>query len=324
MQYKSIKGYTGAAQLGILLAFVGAGLLLAGAVQMYFGYKAMGTTSVPLAQLGDEMLKALFKPENAVYMQLSQILGTFFLMFVPAVGFVLLCHQKMSWAGFNKHFNFFQIGLAFLIILCATLFANPFADISKWVLAHFPYWDAAAKNADKMYNEAVASMTTLKTWPQFFVGVFIIAFLPALFEELAFRGVMQNFLVRWIKLPIIAILITSLFFSLIHASYYLFISRFILGMALGMLFYYSKNIWVNTFAHFMNNLMALSQMFYLNKIKGTKIDVNDMDTPMPLWSLLITSVVLIGLFILFEKISKQNREKIALSEAEINTPFTIE
>ncbi|UEG51017.1 CPBP family intramembrane metalloprotease [Ferruginibacter lapsinanis] len=316
MQYKSIKGYTGAAQLGILLAFVGAGLLLAGAVQTYFGYRAIGTSSVPFSQLGDAMLKALMKPENAVYMQLSQIFGTFFLMFVPSAGFILLCHKKISWAGFTKHFNLFQIVLAFIIILCTTLFANPFADMSKAVFAHFPHWDMLAKNAEKMYNDAVASMSGLNTWPQFFVGMFIVAFLPALFEELFFRGTMQNFFMRWWKNPVLAIVVTSIVFSFIHASYYLFISRFILGCALGMLFYYSKNIWVNTFAHFMNNLMALSQLFYLNRTKGGKVDVNNMDTPMPLWSLLIASVILVALFILFKNISKHNREKIELAETE--------
>ena len=315
MQYRSIKGLTGWAQLGILIAFIGVGFILAGVIQLYLGYKAIGPNSIPFSELGDAMIKALMKPENAIYMQLSQVLGTFFLMFIPSFAFILVCHKKMSWAGFNKHFNILQIILAFMIILCATFFANPFADISKSFLSHFPAINALAMNAEKTYNEMVMAMSGLKTWPQFVGGVFIIAFLPALFEELFFRGVVQNFLVKWLKAPIIAIIITSLFFSLIHASYYLFISRFILGFALGLLFHKSKNIWVNTFAHFMNNLIALIQLFVLNKTKNTKINVNDMDTPMPLWSVFITLAILIGLFMLFENVSKKNRQLIEAEEA---------
>ncbi len=314
MQYRSVKGLSGWAQLGILIAFLGVGLILAGAIQLYLGYKALGANPPPITQVGDAMIKALMKPENSIYMQLSQIFGTFFLLFVPAVAFVIVCHKKITWAGFNRHFNFLQIGLAFLIILCSTLFANPFADISKAILSHFPTINALALSAEKMYNDAVLSMSGLKTWPQFFLGVFIIAFLPALFEELFFRGVLQNFLVKWLKKPIVAIIITSLFFSLVHSSYYLFISRFILGYALGLLFYRSKNIWVNTFAHFMNNLLALIQLFYLNTTKGAKVNVNDMDTPMPIWSLFITLAALIGLFILFEKVSFKNRQIIEAKE----------
>ncbi len=315
MQYRSIKGFTGWAQFGILLAFLGVGFILAGIIQLYLGYKAMGANSVPLTELGDAMMKALMKPENAVYMQLSQVLGTFFLMFIPSVAFILVCHKKLSWAGFNKHFNILQIILAFMIILCATLFANPFADISKAFLLHYPAINALALAAEKMYNEAVMAMSGLKTLPQFIAGVFVIAFLPALFEELFFRGVVQNFLVRWLKRPVVAIIITSIFFSLIHASYYLFISRFILGYALGLLFYKSKNIWVNTFAHFMNNLLALIQLFVLNMSKGVKVNANDMDTPMPLWSVFITLAILIGLFILFDKASFKKKQIIEAEEA---------
>ncbi|MGG9971086.1 CPBP family intramembrane glutamic endopeptidase [Ferruginibacter sp. SUN002] len=326
MQYKSARGFTGWAQLGILFGFLGVGLILAGAIQLYFGYKALGANSLPLSKVADAMLEALMKPENAVYMQLSQIFGTFFLLFIPSVAFIIVCHKKFSWAGFNAHFNLLQIGLAFLIILATTPFATPFADISKSVLAHFPAIDKLAQGAEETYNKAVMAMSGLKTWPQFFTGVFIIAFLPALFEELAFRGVLQNLLVKWIKKPIVAIVITSLVFSLVHASYYLFISRFILGLSLGLLFYRSKNIWVNTFAHFMNNLMALTQLFFLNKTKGAKIDVNDMDMKMPIWSLFITLTILIGLFIVFEKLSSKNRQAIEAKEAaEVpysDNPFT--
>ncbi|MES2430502.1 MAG: type II CAAX endopeptidase family protein [Bacteroidota bacterium] len=325
MEYRSVKGHTGGTQLGILIGLISVGFILTGITQIFLGYKAMGTTSIPFSQIGDAMTKALMKPENSFYLQLSQILGTFFLLFLPAFGFIFICHRKISWAGFNKHFSLAQIGVAFLIIMCATFFASPFADLTRSALSHFPDMNNKAISLEKMYNDAVAAMSGLSTWPEFFIGILMVAFFPALFEELFFRGVIQNFLVKWTKRPVIAIVITSIVFSLIHFSFYLFISRFILGYALGLLFHKSKNIWVNTFAHFMNNFLALVQLFYLNKTKHTKIDVNDMDVPMPLWSVAITLAILVGLFILFEKLSVKNRELIEAKEAlEIprsNNPF---
>lgn len=315
MQYRSVKGITGWAQLGILIAFIGVGFILAGVIQLYLGYKALGPNNLPIEQLPEAMVKAFMKPENMGYMQLSQVLGTFFLMFIPSIAFILICHKKISWAGVNKHVNLNQLGLAFLILFCTTAFATPFADISKMIFSHFPHWDMLAKNAENLYNNMIKSMTGLNTWPEFFTAVFIIALLPAFFEELAFRGVLQNFLTKWLKKPIVAILITSIIFSLIHASYYLFISRFILSCALGLLFYRSKNIWPSTFMHFINNLTGVIQLFYLNKTKGSKINVNDMDTPMPIWSLFITLAILIGLFILFEKVSVKSRQLIEAKEA---------
>lgn len=317
MKYKSVKGISGWGQLGILIAFLGAGLILAGLVQLYIGNMALGDNNLPLLEKGDAMMKALMKPENTGYLQLSQILGTFLLLFIPSVAYILICHKRFFWVGFSKHFSIGQVIIGFFIMLTASAFAGPFADISKTILSHFPHLDALAKNADKMYNDAITAMSNLNTWPQFIVAVFIIAFLPALFEELLFRGVLQNLFVRWWKKPLLAIIVTSLIFSLIHASYYLFISRFILGLALGFLFYQSKNIWVNTFAHFINNLLAIIQLFYLNKTKHAPVNVNDMDAKLPLWSLLITFSMLIGLFILFKKISAKNKLKIETREAAL-------
>ena len=316
MKYKSVKGVSGWGQLGILLAFLGAGLVLAGFLQLYLANKALGPNNLPLQEKGEAMLKALMRPENIQYAQLSQILGTFLLLFVPSVAYILICHKRFFWAGFSKYFSIGQVVVGFFIILVASAFASPFADISKAIFSHFPYWDALAKNADKMYNDAITAMSNLNTWPQFILAVFIIAFLPALFEELLFRGVLQNLFVRWWKKPLLAIVVTSFIFSLIHASYYLFISRFILGLALGVLFYQSKNIWVNTFAHFINNLLAVIQLFYLNTTKGAPVDVNNMDAKLPLWSLLITFTLLVSLFAVFKKISVGNKFKIETKEAE--------
>ena len=314
MEYKSTRGYSGWAQLAILLVFLGIGAIFAGLIQLYIGNKALGTNTIAISDKGAAMVKALMKPENLNYAQAAQVFGVFFLLFFPSIAYILICHKNLFWAGFSKYFNYLQILIAFLIISAASFFAGPFADISKTALAHYPHLDALAKVAETNYNNAIASMTGLHTSTQFIMGIFLIAFLPGLFEEFFFRGVLQNLFMRWWKKPALAIIITSILFSLVHASYYLFISRFILGCALGLLFYKSKNIWVNIFAHFINNFIALLQLFYLNNKTGVKPNINDMDTPLPLWSIFITFAVLFGLFMLFEKISFNNRQKIIEEE----------
>jgi len=309
-------------QLAILLGLVGVGFIISGFITVAIGIKAMGGDAASALSNTQALQAALFKPENAGYAQAAQIAGTFFMMFVPALAFILICYKKMLWAGFSKHFNLMQIVIGFFIMLVANYMAGPFEDISKWALAHFPAVDKAAKAAEDLYGEAVASMSNLKGWGQFFIAVFVIAFFPALFEEMLFRGVLQNFLTRWLKKPVVVIVITSLLFSLIHASYYLFISRFILGYALGLLFYYTKNIWVNIFAHFINNFIALSALFYANMNKKA-VAVNDADIKLPVWSIIITVAILYGLFVLLIRVSKENRNRIGLKENLVfsNEPY---
>ncbi|RYG43856.1 MAG: CPBP family intramembrane metalloprotease, partial [Chitinophagaceae bacterium] len=127
--------------------------------------------------------------------------------------------------------------------------------------------------------------------------------------------------------PWIAIVFTSILFSLIHMSVYLFLSRAILGFALGLMFYYTKNIWVNIFAHFINNAIAMAQLFYLT-LQQKEINVDELDPEVPWWLGVVTLVILAGLFIALKKVSVIPREKILAKEAELlarrnlNDPFS--
>jgi uncharacterized protein len=300
-------------QLAILLGLVGLGFIISGFITVAIGVKAMGGDVTAAMKNTEALQAALLNPANSGYAQAAQIAGTFFMMFAPSLAFILICHKKLLWAGFSKHFNLLQILLGFFIMLLANYMAGPFEEITKKMLLHFPSIDKSAKAAEDLYAQAVASMSNLKGGGQFVMAMFVIAFFPAVFEEMLFRGVLQNFLTKWFKMPVVAIITASLLFSLIHASYYLFLSRFILGLALGFMFYYTKNIWVNIFAHFINNLIALTVLFYTN-INNKAAAVNQADVKLPIWSILITGAILYGLFVLLIKVSKENRNRIALKE----------
>lgn len=300
-------------QLAILLSLVGVGFIISGFITVAIGLQAMGGNFTEAIKNTAGLQAALLKPENAGYAQTAQIAGTFFMMFLPSFVFIMICHKKMLWAGFSKHFNLLQVLVGFFIMLVANYMAAPFEELSKMALSNFPSMDTAAKAAEDLYSLAVKSMSNLKGWGQFIVAVFVVAFFPAVFEEMLFRGVVQNLLTKWTKKVTLSIVITSLLFSLIHASYYLFISRFILGYALGLMFYYTKNIWVNIFAHFINNTIALSVLFYANLHKKT-VAINEADIKLPIWSIVITTAILYGLFVLLIKLSKENRNRIGLKE----------
>lgn len=313
-------------QLAVLLGLLGGGVIASSIIIVFLGGLALGPTHLSGAVRVEAMQEALMKPENVTYAQLAQVIGTFFIMFIPSIAFILIFYKKFLWAGFSKYVNPAQLVLGFFIMLVANYFAAPFEDITKMGLTHFPDIDSLAKNAEKMYTDAIASMSNLKGWGQFVLAIFIVALLPAMFEELLFRGVLQNLLGRWIKKPVVAIIITSVLFSLIHSSYYLFISRFLLGYALGLLFFKTKNIWINIFAHFMNNLMALSVLFYTNMHKTAGTKLTEVDSKLPIWSLAVTFAILYGLFVLLDIVSKENRNRIALNENLLfnNSPLLAE
>jgi late competence protein required for DNA uptake (superfamily II DNA/RNA helicase) len=78
----------------------------------------------------------------------------------------------------------------------------------------------------------------------------------------------------------------------------------------------SKNLWVNIIAHFLNNTVAVIQLFWISRHQ-TKIEVDKLDPKIPLWGGLIALAITYGLFILFEKASIKNRKQIAFEEQDL-------
>lgn len=311
MQYKTVKGFTGFAQLGILLVFLGLGFILAGGVQLIICLQII-PAGIPLKKMNELMLKALLDPQNVSYARLAQVLGSFFSLFVPAVLYSWIVNGRNKfWLGFNRYINIYQVLIGFAIIFFANVLAAPLEDLSKAAMAHLPSLDTVARDLEKMYNDNVAALSNLKSWPEFIMAIFIMAFFPALFEEVFFRGAVQNLLVRWWKAPLLAIIATSLFFSLFHMSVYLFLSRAVLGFILGLLYHRTKNIWVNVIAHFLNNLLALIQLFYMSG-PGKQPDLSN--PKVPWWFALLALAILVLLFRMLMKYSAANKEKIDAQE----------
>ena len=316
MEYRSVKGMTGWGQLAILLIFLGAGFILAGTTQYIIGLQLI-PSGLPVNKQIEAIAKAMLLPENIGYSRLAQVSGTFLMLFMPAVLFMLVCHGKNKfWLGFNKHINAWQIVLGFFLIFLSNIIANPLEDLSKAILQNFPGLNAMGMRLEAAYTEQVLALSNLKSWGEFFMAIVIMAFFPALFEEIFFRGAMQNLLERWWKKPFLAILVTSLLFSLIHMSVFLFLSRALLGFVLGLMYQRSKNLWVNIMAHFLNNTVAVIQLFWISR-HAQKIEVDKLDPKLPWWGALTALAFAIGLFILFEKLSAKNRTQIAFEEQNL-------
>lgn len=314
MQYKTVKGFSGAGALGMLLVFLGLGFILAGIVQFFIGMK-MVPDGTPLEKMGDVLIKSMLDPKNVGLARLSQVLGSLCLLFIPAVLYCLVVHGKNAfWLGFNKYITPKQILVGFSIIFFANLAAGPVADFSKHIVASFPSLDAFAKKLEDAYNEQVLALSNLTSWPEYVMAIFIMAFFPALFEEIFFRGALQNLFHKWWKNPLAAILVSSVIFSIIHFSIYLFLTRLILGFVLGYMFYQTKNIWVNVWAHFLNNAFAVTQLFILSRQKE-KLDLEKIEPGISWWLGLIALALVISLFRILKKISEENKTRIEAKEA---------
>jgi membrane protease YdiL (CAAX protease family) len=98
------------------------------------------------------------------------------------------------------------------------------------------------------------------------LNIMIIAVLPAISEELIFRGVFQKIFQNIFRSGHLAVWFTSFLFSAIHLQFYGFLPRFILGLIFGYLFLWSRNLWFPVIAHFINNAVPAAGTY----LKGWK------------------------------------------------------
>jgi len=86
--------------------------------------------------------------------------------------------------------------------------------------------------------------------------ILILALVPAICEELLFRGLIQGMMVSTFG-PWRGILLTALFFAIAHVNPWYFIYYFCLGAYLGGLRHWRNNLALCILAHLANNLYSL-------------------------------------------------------------------
>ena len=100
------------------------------------------------------------------------------------------------------------------------------------------------------------------------VNILIIAVIPALGEELLFRGVIQQLFLKWNGKVHLSIWLTAFIFSAVHMQFLGFFPRLILGAVLGYMLVWSGSLWLPIIAHFTNNAFAVVVTYFIgvNKV----------------------------------------------------------
>ncbi|MBO9612491.1 MAG: CPBP family intramembrane metalloprotease [Dyadobacter sp.] len=137
-------------------------------------------------------------------------------------------------------------------------------------------------------------LTSYTNFGQLLIALFVVTVLPALGEEILFRGVIQSKLYLELRNIHVAIWVSAAIFSAIHFQFYGFLPRMMLGALFGYLYYWSGNLWVAILAHFVNNGFVLVMM-YLHNVGLIEINIEEAKS-MPL--MLITASLVVSAAIL--------------------------
>jgi len=137
----------------------------------------------------------------------------------------------------------------------------------------------------------------------------VLVILPAVGEEIIFRGSLQPLLARVLRRPHAAIWVSALIFSAIHGQWLGFVPRCLLGALFGYLALWTGSLWPSVLAHLSNNLLSLwaYRWNWLNAravIEESDAAYRWSDAPVAWWVLL--PATLIGVFLLIQLVRRSN------------------
>lgn len=310
------KGISYTAGFFMLIAFAVGGVFIAALISIPVWTGMTG-------QNFKNMEKGMNDPANSSAIKIIQCITAIVGFLLPAIFTAFMLNRKpMNLLGFTKKINWKQIGIVCAIMVTA-LFVSAFLS---YVNERMPISGSLKLRFDKMesdYNLQVETIIGLNSFGEYIFALGIMAFLPALCEETLFRGGLQNFLTRSVKKPWLSIVIVSILFSAAHFSYYGFLSRLFLGVILGLLYQYSGRLWLNIIAHFFNNALAITMIYALKSQGHSLKEALRENSGAGWWGIFLLPAV-IGLFIVFKKLTKQPKEEpggIVRDEELRNTPF---
>lgn len=186
-------------------------------------------------------------------LQCFAAMGTFI---VPAfLAAFLFSPNVLPYLGLDKKITAPVAGLVFLLLLISIPFINWLSFINQGL--QLPASLKSVEEWMKASEEQALRITRLllgaATVTDLLSNLFVIALLPAIGEELFFRGMVQKQFEALTRHRTAAILLTALLFSALHMQFFGFLPRFLLGVLLGFLYAWSGSLWLPVLAHFVNN-----------------------------------------------------------------------
>jgi len=266
----------------LLLVFSGAvvfGLIAIGIGMASYGMEIL--VDLPAIIQGDD-------PSKVDFVKLLQTLSSIGTFIVPAYFMFLIERQRTVYFNFSMPSPRITLWLAFLIMLISapllelTIMLNEKMQMPDF-LSGLETWMKAKELEMERLTKLLISTSS---YSGLLFNLFMIAVIPAIGEELIFRGVLQNILMRWMKNPHVSIWLTAIIFSAIHVQFYGFLPRMLMGALFGYLFYWGKNIWLPIAAHFVNNASAVLYAFVLLRQGKTMEEINEVNVTSWIWYVL--------------------------------------
>ena len=221
---------------------------------------------------------------------------------IQSIGFFIIPPFLMVYLAYREGNSFLQLNvkppvISSLLIIILIFSAIPLINwLGYWnerltlpsSMAVIEEW---MKNSEKQLGELSKVLLKADSPSVLMLNIFMIALLPAIGEELLFRGLIQKMFGQWTKNIHVAIIISAVLFSAMHGQFYGFFPRMVLGVLFGYLLIWSGSLWVPIIGHFINNATAVIVNYIIQNYK-INIPIDSIGTRQGDVLILILSVVI--------------------------------
>lgn len=121
----------------------------------------------------------------------------------------------------------------------------------------FADWERALRDTEQQTERIIEAFLSAPGAQALLLNLVVLVLLPALGEELIFRGIVQRIFMRWMASPHVAIWICGALFSAIHMQWLGFFPRWLLGIELGYLAWFTGSIWPAVLSHATHNALSV-------------------------------------------------------------------
>ena len=211
--------------------------------------------------------------QSVMALKMAQLVQSLLVFVVPALLAVWCWSRRPAeWLRLRAVGN----GWVYAIVVVLMIVAQPGINmLATWnegirlpafmseIEQYFQDMEASARELTEMLAAAPTIGTML-------LNLVVLAAVPAIGEELSFRGVLLGLIdgdttlgahISPTRRTHIAVWVVGIIFSLIHFQFYGFIPRMLLGVVLGYLLVWTGSLWVPMVAHFTNNALVVLLYF---------------------------------------------------------------
>lgn len=146
-----------------------------------------------------------------------------------------------------------------LLAAALSVVALPFVAYTEELNEQLPLPDIFIM-MEQMALVITERMMNTSSYSRLILNIIVIAAVPAICEEIMFRGWIQRRLTGLMNHHT-AVWVTAIIFSAIHLQFLGFFPRLFLGLILGYAYYYTRSLWASALMHFLNNALAVVASF---------------------------------------------------------------